>query len=193
MISALSCRILSSNTEETWMCSEIHFCYFCNRSRGATNVNRAFGERCTELWRAFDLNTNSHPQQFFSISQLKVTNWQEGHVPRGHLTWRRSLCKSLQVILSSHKLCSESWHEAPWRWLVKRQADIRSAVWDVRGHPTRLKWPVFKLFYFKTIKLSFVSQVQMIRFPVFAYCHQSNSLTKHTNRWDIFPSVMLDN
>lgn len=104
MISALSCRILSSNTEETWMCSEIHFCYFCNRSRGVTNVNRAFGERCTELWRAYDLNTNSHPQQIFSISQLKVTNWQEGHVPRGHLTRRRSLCKSLQVILSSHKL-----------------------------------------------------------------------------------------
>lgn len=134
---------------------------------------RAFGElSCGE-------HMGQHKQPRFSISRLKVTNWQEGLVPRGHLTRRRSLCKS--SCPRTYRVLSPGMKSGILEGgSARRLADIRSAAWEVWGYSTRLKWPVFKLFYFQTIKLSFVTQVQMIRFPVFAYGRQSNSPTEHT-------------
>lgn len=94
MISALRCKILCPATQRrheyvhrfTLLVFQwVQRCYKCESSVWWT------------LHWAAESARHQHKQPcstHFSISQLKVTTWQEGHAPRGHLTASAKACKS---------------------------------------------------------------------------------------------------
>lgn len=123
----------------------------------------------------------------FSMSRSKVTNWQENHGSWGHLTGRRSLCNSLQVILTLHKLRSQSWHEV--RLLEGGSSRSRQTCLRCSGIGNKVKVSCIQAVLTSSFLLSF-----RYRWSDFLHLHTAVRVTSRSNthRWGIFPPVMSD-
>lgn len=127
----------------------------------------------------------------FSISQLKVTNWQEGHGPRGHLIRRdgasakacKSSCPRANIAFSVL-----AWSQAPWK--VGCEEAGRHPLGCLRC--SRIHHLYSSCFTFKASSLlSSAGDKQ----SDFLNLHTAVRATArpNTHRWGIFPSLMLDN
>lgn len=100
--------------------------------------------KCEESlwWRlrwAAESNANSRARQIFQLVNWKSQIDKRATVPEVTLYAETApLQKPASHPVPALKSPSQSWHEVRLLegWAVKRQADIRSAVWDVRGYAT---------------------------------------------------------